>query len=208
MLGVMFLLTIGLCGGSGSGKGAVCDAFRACGIPSVDTDKVYHMLTSAPSDCLDELVSVFGVGILTDGILDRRKLADIVFNPDGGEKARARLNSIAHKHILARTRGMAAEFYNAGARAVVIDAPLLFESGFDRECDVTVAVIADAEKRVERITARDGISRDAALRRIASQIADSDLISRADHVIYNNGSFDELSCAVNALVRELLKNDY
>ena len=127
---------IGLCGGSGSGKGAVCSLFNRLGIPSIDTDKVYHQLTSSPSDCLKALTDTFGESIIRpDGSLNRVKLANIVF-ADGADSKRKALGRITHKYILERTDEIAAEYFNAGADFVIVDAPLLFESGYNKKCDM------------------------------------------------------------------------
>ena len=198
------MLTIGLCGGSGSGKGAACETFLALGIPTIDTDAIYHQLTSGPSDCLRELTAEFGEGIITNGALNRRKLADIVFAPDASPELHKRLNSIAHRHILARAREISDKYRREGKSAVVIDAPLLFESGLDAECDVTLAVVADLDKRIERIMARDGITKIEAVRRIRNQLPDDYLISRVDYVITNNGGIDELKQAVFRFVEKIL----
>ena len=197
---------IGICGGSGSGKGAVCVAFSRFGIPSIDTDAVYRSMTERKSRCLDELSEAFGAGILlADGSLDRKKLAEVVFaHTDDARRRKQLLESISHKHILARTREIIENYRLEGVPAVLVDAPLLFESGFDKECDVTVAVIADDSVRIERIMARDSISEAAASARIAAQIPNAELASRCTYVIYNNGSIDELSERVSELAALLL----
>ena len=195
---------IGLCGGSGSGKGAVSLIFSECGIPFIDTDRVYREMTSGDSECLRELRAAFGDGIVaSDGSLDRRRLAELVFSGDDANARRSLLNSIAHKHILDETRRRIKAF---GARTVVVDAPLLFESGFDKECDFIVAVIADREVRIERIMRRDGIDRSAATARIASQLSDGELIKRADAVIENNGELSALRASVTGLCAALLND--
>ena len=183
---------IGLCGGSGSGKGIVGELFLSRGIPVIDTDKVYHELTSSPSECLAELVSVFGESVVDEnGVLNRRELGKIVFAPNASDKL-TELNRITHKHILACARERIREFSESGAKMVVVDAPLLSESGFDAECDVIVSVLADKSTRIERVMLRDGIDRQSAERRIASQLDDKFLIEKSDFVIRNDGDFSEL----------------
>ena len=91
---------IGLCGGSGSGKGTVCEIFSKNQIPAIDTDKVYRELTSADSECLRELKKAFGNDIIApNGSLDRRKLATIVFAGDNAASQLEMLNKISHKFI-------------------------------------------------------------------------------------------------------------
>ncbi len=191
------MIVIGLCGGSGSGKSVVSDVAEKMNIPSIDTDFVYRELTCASSPCLDELAMEFGVQVIgTGGALDRGVLREIVFSDS---KRLARLNEITHKHILARTRDLLERYRCEGRSAAIVDAPLLFESGFDRECDAIVAVVADRECRIDRIMARDGITREAAERRIATQICDDELIARSHYFIPNNGTVDEL-CRNTAFV--------
>lgn len=187
---------IGLCGGSGSGKGAVSKIFLTLGIPSIDTDAVYHDITSSNSACVDELASFFGNIIIdSNGGLDRRALSGIVFGDNSQDKLE-RLNEIAHRHILDKTREIIKAYEANGVGAVIIDAPLLFESGFDRECDFTIVVVADRDIRIKRILERDAIDLESAKRRIDSQITDDELKSKCDYIIENNGDLSSLEKAV------------
>ena len=196
---------IGLCGGSGSGKGTVAEIFSVFGIPSVDTDKVYHELTSKKSDCLDALVSEFGEKILTeDGALDRKILSSMVFGDDIAAIRRQTLNKITHKYVLERTREILRYYEEMGAKAAIVDAPLLFESGFDKECDIIIAVVSDLNVRVERIMMRDGISEMAATLRVKTQLPNDYLSSRADYVIENSGSLDEVERSVTEIAEKIL----
>ena len=192
---------IGLCGGSGSGKGTVSGLLLEYGIPSIDTDRVYREMTESDSPCMAALVDEFGSVIRqNDGGLDRVKLASVVFcNP---ERLKT-LNHITHRFILDETRRRLAEYHAQGYDCAFVDAPALFESGFDKECDAVVCVIADTDVRVERIIKRDGISRDAALKRIGSQISNEELIRRSDYVIYNNGDLSDLRVRVSELKQKL-----
>lgn len=182
---------IGLCGRSGSGKGYVSSIFAELGIPSIDTDAVYRRLSgpsSEPSACMRELAEAFGEQILNpDNSLNRSAMANTVFAPNGTE-ARAKLNRITHAHILRETRLLAQRYAEDGHRLVLIDAPLLFESGFDRMCRSTVCVTAPDAVCVERIMNRDGVTEEEACRRLSAQIRAEELIRRCDHVIINDGN--------------------
>ncbi len=194
---------IGLCGGSGSGKTTVSDIFRDFGFLTVDTDAIYHELTSAPSSCLTALTEEFGREILTDeNALDRRRLAAIVF-ADGAEDKRLKLNEISHFYVLARVREIISSCLHSNIRGVAVDVPLLFESNFDKECDKTVAVVADREKRIGRICLRDGISRTQAEARINSQLQDEFLIKNCDYVITNDGDISYLVKRVEEIIADL-----
>lgn len=200
------LKIIGLCGGSGSGKGVVSDIFlKKYSIASIDTDAVYHSLTASGGACLDALVFEFGDKIIApDGSLDRRVLSDIVFSSEGKEKRHKRLNEIAHKFVLDETLRIIEEKKREGARALIIDAPLLYESGFDRLCDSVIAVTADREFRIERIMRRDSIDREKAQRRIASQLSDAELSARADFVIVNNGTTDDAEKEIEKIINKII----
>lgn len=198
---------IGLCGGSGSGKGSACEIFRRLGIPSIDTDAVYREITSAPGECLTALANEFGSKIITEsGALNRQRLASIVFSGEGSETRLARLNEISHKFILDETRCRLARYEQMDAVAAIVDAPVLFESGFDLECDILVCVISDRERRIERIMMRDSISRNEAEQRIASQMSDGELISRCDFVIRNDSGLVDLQDEVKSVLKKILDN--
>ena len=192
------MLKIGLAGGSGSGKGTVSSLLSQAGIPSFDCDAVYHDLISRDGPLTREIVKVFGENVRSkDGGIDRRALADVVFHD---KEKLTELNRITHKEILAVLGEWEKRAEQQGITAILVDAPLLFESGFDRECDMTLAVIAPTELRIERIVSRDGISRKEAEERIAAQLSDKELSRRADVVISNG---EDLTHLVNEVGRIL-----
>ena len=201
------MIVIGLCGGSGSGKGTVADLFLNFDIPSVDTDKVYHDLTSYKSPCLDALVDEFGEEILSsNGALDRSKLSQIVFLGENSSGKRQILNQISHKFVLDKKREILKEYRNLGKKAVLVDAPLLFESGFDKECDFVIAVIADEYSRIMRIVNRDNITAEKAKLRIKSQLSDEYLEANSKYVIKNDGNLLDLRSSVEAIAKEILNS--
>ena len=182
------MIVLGLTGPSGAGKGALAAAFAPYDVPQLDTDAIYHELLVPPSACLDELTEAFGRTILTeDGRLNRPALAAIVFAADAPPELHRTLNRITHAHILAETRRRIAACRAAGKPAVLVDAPLLYESGFDAECARVIAVIADRQTRLARIMARDGLTREAAEARMRAQKDDDFYTSRADFVVINVG---------------------
>ncbi len=198
------MVIIGLAGGSGSGKSLVTELFSELGFFGIDTDAVYRKITSAPSECLTALVSEFGSDIISrSGALDRRRLAEAVFMSEDADVKRLRLNGITHKYILDEVRRIITSL-DGDFRGAVVDAPLLFESGFDKECDATVSVIADEELRLERILHRDGVTEAEARRRIASQKSEEELRALSDYIIVNNGNEDELRASVLSIAEEIL----
>ncbi len=189
---------IGLCGSSGSGKGYVSMLFTKYGVLSIDTDRLYRETTTKKgSECLLELTNEFGNSILTeDGGLYRPALAKIVFSDR--EKLN-KLNEITHKHIKKDTLALLANYKSEGARAVIIDAPVLFESGFDKMCDFTVCVTSPLERKIDRIMTRDQITREQALARLNSQKSDSELIALATYQIDNSGK--ELTSQITNILK-------
>ena len=198
------MTVIGLAGGSGSGKTTVSDLFSRYNVLPINTDEIYHDLASSQTECLSAIVEEFGSQILNEsGTLDRKKLGSIVYADP--EKMR-RLNTIAHYYVLCKVREIISDAESKGYCAVIVDAPLLFESGFDRECDLIIALTASKESRVSRIIARDGISADDAIKRISNQLSDDFLASRADFIITNNGSVGDLTQQVKRIVNLIGNN--
>ena len=196
------MIIIGLCGNSGSGKGTVCDSFLKHGIPSIDADLVYRDLTVVNSTLTQKLANKFGSVILnTDLSLNRKSLADIVFSDKTGELLKE-LNKITHSSIIAEAESRIADMEKNGFKAVIFDAPLLFESGFDKKCDFIIAVTADKNEKIARIMKRDGIDYQRADARIKSQLSEEFLTEHSDYVIENVGSIND----VNSSVAKIIKN--
>lgn len=188
---------VGLCGQSGSGKGLICSLFYELNIISIDTDKVYHDIISVDSECTKELISAFGDSISQSPGINRKELAKVAFS---SKKNLEMLNSITHKHILNAVRSEIDRIRQEKRfDGIIIDAPLLFESGFDKECDLTMAIIADQETKVTRIMSRDGITREHAMARLSSQISDDELITRCDYIIVNNTDINAIRKRVTEL---------
>ncbi len=185
------MVVIGLTGGSGCGKGYICRIFSDFGIKSADADKIYHGIVSTPdSPCLAELSEYFGNEILKpDGSLNRVRLSQIVF-ARGAEKDLKYLNKTTHKYVLSECRKWLSEREADGDEAALVDAPMLFESGFDKECDFVVSVIADYAQRVKRLKERDGITETQIKARISVQHTDSFFKENSDYVIINNDGLD------------------
>ena len=180
------MLTVGLTGSTGSGKGYVSEIFVKSGIPCLDTDRVCRDVYMKGQPCYNDLVAAFGAGILReDGEIDRKALSDLAFPDD--DKYRM-LNSIAFLHIRKATEKWLDERRAEGARIAVIDAPMLYESGFDRLCDKVVSVIADRPTQIARVMQRDGITAETAKLRLSKQKPDSYYRSRCDYVLDNSAS--------------------
>lgn len=184
---------IGLTGSSGAGKSFCSNFFSKYDIPCIDTDSIYHKLLILPSKCADELIKAFGKDIVDDqNTINRKKLADIVF--DNGNRSQLELlNQITHKFVIEKAKEIIKTYQSQNKIATVIDAPLLFESEFDKFCDFTIAIVADKQNRIKRIMERDSLSHDAVLKRINAQPSDDFYFSRAKYTIHNNADNVQLN---------------
>ena len=182
---------IGVCGNSGAGKTTVCTAFVSLGARFIDTDGVYHELITPirgePSPLVQRIAHEFGDVILADGTLDRRALAKTVFSDR--EKLK-KLNSMTHPVIMEETMRLARGYESDGTSVILIDAPALFECGGDRLCDYLLCVTASEDTRAARVVARDGITKEEAKKRFASQLPEAILRERCDFVIENEDGSD------------------
>ena len=185
------MFTIGITGGSGAGKTSALRALRSLGAFTLDCDAIYHELLANDPNLKSELDAHFR-GVLRNGEIDRKRLGEIVFN---NPAALLELNAITHKYIGKEIARRTADLENRGFVAVAIDAIALIESGRAGKCDIVVGVIAPKEVRVERIMARDGITREQAEKRIDAQKPDSFFIKNSDYIlegIYSEpGEFEE-----------------
>lgn len=191
---------VGLTGGSGTGKGTVAKIFAEYGIPSVDTDAVYHELLRNDRALNLELAAAFGTGIFgEDGKVNRKLLAATVFGKENTTALLHTLNQITHKYVMSETKKRLAE-YEDTAPAALIDAPLLFEAGLDTWCEEVIGVLADWETRILRVTKRDGIDRATAIRRIDAQPDDNFFRERCNIVLENNGDLAQLQKEVRKIL--------
>ncbi len=199
------MLTIGLTGGIGSGKSVVCDLLEARGARVFDADEVgKHILGNDP-EARRQVVSVFGEqSYRPDGSLDRGYLASLVF---GDDRNLAAINAIVHPRVFtafARERQLARD---AGVTMLVHEAALLFESGGDRYVDVTVYVDAPRWLRVRRVMERDGRPREEVLARMKHQLPAYKGRARANFVLNNDGSLDQLEQRTERLLVRLRSNE-
>lgn len=181
------MIRIGICGSSGSGKGYVCKLFSTYGYKWIDTDRVYRDLATPKSECVKELREYFGKRILnSDGSLNRKELSKCVFEGEGSKERLNQLNKITHFHIRKETERIIKESVQNGYKGVLIDAPVLFESGFDSLCDVTICVTAPTELKLKRIISRDNITLEKAISRTKSQLSDDALREKCTYEIDNS----------------------
>ncbi len=170
---------IGITGGIGSGKSTVCSLFAERGIAVYDSDSRAKQLMTESEKLRGQLIEAFGEECYKDGVLNRAYLASQVF---GNAEALARLNAIVHPAVRADFRTWAEQQQGA---YVILESAILFEAGFDSEVDTTLAVMAPLEERVRRTMARDGVERESVMERIAHQMSDDELHSRAKRTLVN-----------------------
>ncbi|MBQ8550466.1 MAG: dephospho-CoA kinase [Clostridia bacterium] len=188
---------IGLTGPTGSGKSTFGRVAEKVGIRVINCDAVAKAV-SQKAEIMAALAKQFGQDIIKDGALLRPLLAERAFSsPDNTEN----LNKIMLPAVVNEIKSM------LGDDTVILDAPTLYESGLDSECDTVVAVLASEKLRKERITERDSLTDKAAKRRLSAAKPDSFFEGRADYVIYNDGDEQEFITKTIALLREITEEN-
>lgn len=190
------MTVIGVTGPSGAGKSLFCSYLEEFGCLHLDCDKIYHSLVDSPSECTRALEAEFGASVIkSDGSLDRVALGAIVFAPSA-DGLRAKLNEISHAFVLAEVRKL---IKNTDKTTAVIDAPLLFEAGYEKECNFTVALLASPELRLSRLTRRDDRTPEALRARMNAAPKDEFYSSRATYTIINDGDAENLRTAAKEI---------
>ncbi len=195
------MLRVALTGGIATGKSHVLELFRRRGVPCLDADALAHGVTSAGTQATTAIAGRFGAEILDeDGAVDRAKLGLIVFaDPVARRDLEAIVHPAVYRAIAAGLRG----FELTGEHPfAIVDVPLLFETGHQKEFDRVVVTTCSAELQIARLLER-GMSREAARQRLAAQWPIGEKVSRADFVIRADGSFAETDRQVEQVCRAL-----
>ena len=189
----MFIL--GLTGSIGMGKSTTANFFREAGVAVHDSDAVVHRLYAG--EAVGPVEAAFP-GVTVDGKIDRTKLAEkLVGRPD----AIRQLESIVHPLVRAVSDRFIAESLARGARIVVLDIPLLFETGGETKCDAVVVVSAPPRVQRERVLRRPGMTADRLDALLARQMSDADKRARAHFVVDSSRSFDSARAQVHGILR-------
>ena len=175
---------IGLTGGIGSGKTTIANYIQSKGIPVYISDAEAKKVMEQP-EIIAKINATFNEDITTDNVLDRQKLANIVFN--NPEKLK-QLNAIVHPAVKIHFENWVKQ--NQNHSIIVKEAAILFESGSYKDCDVVISVITPLETRIERVVKRDSTTREKVLQRINNQLSDEQRIEKSDYIIKNE-SFEE-----------------
>jgi dephospho-CoA kinase len=193
------VLRVALTGGIGSGKSLVGEILEELGALVIDSDQLAREVIERGSPGYEEVITAFGDSILSEGQIDRAKLAAVVFKE---EDLRKKLESIIHPLVREAAEKLAR---NLPSGAILVNQiPLLVESDGAKRFDYVVTVSADEEIRRERLRLR-GLKDYEITERMAAQVADLDREKIANYILRNDGSIDELTRAVEALMaNELL----
>jgi dephospho-CoA kinase len=187
---------IGLTGGIGSGKTTIAAIFQSFGIPVYIADDEARKIMQS-SEIINAIKNTFGTSIFENKVLNREKLAEIVFNdPDKLEQ----LNKIVHPAVKRDFNQWLLQ--HAAAPYIIYEAAILFESGRYMDCDVIITVTAPVESRVLRVIERDKTTRELVLKRINAQWTDEQRISKSDFIIENN-SIEEAKLEVVKILKIL-----
>ena len=192
------MIILGITGGSGCGKTTISEIFSRNGVDIIDCDKVARKIVEPNQPVLAEIEAVFGNGyIKPDGTLDRKKMANLVFN---SPENLLKLNEITHKYV---AQYIDLYIKNSNSDIVAIDAAALIESGIYKKCDYVLSVLAEKSVRLERIMNRDNLSLDEATSRINAQKSDNFYVEKSDYIIYNNDDLDKTNEQITKILNEI-----
>ena len=192
---------IGLTGPSGSGKTTVALIAKELGFAVIDCDKLARKVTEKGSNTLSVLSSEFGEDIiLSDGTLDRKRLAEKAFQ---NKEKTERLNSIMLPAVAKLVKVEIEKCKSEGFRLVLLDAPTLYESGLDGICSNVLAVLCPTEIRKQRIIERDGLTEEQASVRLAASKPNDFYRERTEFVIINDGDFAEFRNSARRILNTL-----
>lgn len=193
-------MIIGITGGSGSGKSAISAFLKAKGFLIIDADEIAHNIIKKGNKAYIEILKIFGNAILDNlDEIDRKKLGNIVFNDKNKLNL---LTDCTHKHIIIEIKTI---INNNLAKNILIDAPLLVESGLNKIVDEAWVVYSDISLRIDRIMERDNITYEQAKKRIECQMDWDELKSYADRIIYNNDDFNFTIKQIEKILNDLNK---
>ena len=194
-------MKIALTGGIATGKSHVLERFRRLGVPCLDADVLAHGVEAAGTEATALIAARFGADVLAaDGAVDRAKLGPIVF---ADPSARRELEAIVHPAVYrAVAAGVRAFELTGDYPFAVVDVPLLYETGAEKDFDRVVATSCAPALQIARLIAR-GMTEESARQRLAAQWPAEKKASRADFVITTDGTFEDTDRQVDAVYRKL-----
>lgn len=193
---------LGLTGSIATGKSTAARLLAEAGVPVIDADLLARRVVEPGRPALREIAAAFGEAMIrADGSLDRPALGARIF---GDEDARAHLNAIVHPRVEEEARREMSAIWDRDPDALVVyDVPLLFEGGMADRFDAVLVVYTSGAEQLRRLMARDRISEEDARTRIRSQMDIEEKASRADFVIDNMGSVEDLAHQLSELLKKL-----
>ena len=191
------IMKLGITGGIGSGKTSVCRVFYVLGIPVFFADPEANLIMNSDEKIIREINKLASVNLYPEGVLDRSKLASLIFND---QDLLRKVNSIVHPVVFDNFRRWTAI---QTTPYIIMEAAILFESGASELVDRVATVIAPVEERIARVTKRNTLSREEVIERINNQMNDSERIKRSDYVI-NNSENDMIIPAILKIHEDIL----
>lgn len=192
------MITIGLTGGIGSGKTTIAQWFQEKGIPVYNSDFEAKKLMNENEDLIQQLIELFGDETYKNGEYNRSYVASKVFND---KELLNQLNAIVHPAVF---KHFDEWMDNQNSSFVVKEAAILFESGSYKDCDYIISVIADEEKRIDRVAKRDQLNEDQIRSRMKNQWTDEQRIEKSDFIIENNKDLNALKLEFEKVFDEIL----
>ena len=199
-------LLVGMPGGLGSGKSSVCGMLAGMGCAVFEADKIARDLQVEDPEVVTGIRRIFGNDVYSRDEkgrlwLDRLRIAQKVFRDAGALKE---LNELIHPKVFRAFHEAVDSARAKGARILVKEAAILLEAGGDKGLDLIVVVVSDLEKRIARAMRKGMGSREEIMRRIDAQWPQEKLVERADFIIENNGTIEELEQSVHELYHKII----
>ena len=191
------MMVIGLTGGIAMGKSEAAKMLRELGYPIFDSDAEVHKLYDSPAGA--DLIGPFLPDAVTNGVVDRAILSAHVLKDAGLLK---QLEGLVHGEIRKRRQAFLAQARGQGAKAAILDIPLLFETGAEQDVDKTITVSARPEIQRQRALARPGMTQDRLNLILARQMPDPEKRCRAAAILENNGTIAEMRAALLAILKD------
>ena len=197
------MLRVGLTGGIGTGKSTASNFFKEIGAFVFDADNEAKNLLSSNDVVQHELISEFGTDIInSSGEIDKKKLARVAFQDVDHQR---RLNSVVHPYIYDLIDNSYDKVLSDGKHNVfIIDAAMIYESGYDIHLDYVIVITAQLKNRMERALARNTLTREEILKRMEFQWTEEEKVNMADFVIHNDGTEKELNNNIKSLMKKLI----
>lgn len=191
------MVKIGLTGGIATGKTTVSKYLQSLGIKVIDADVIAREVLSLYPEIMDYLEEYYGDRVIKEGKLDRKALGKIIFQSDEDRRKYLQV-------IMPRIRQEIEKRLEESAEEItVLDAPLLFEEGFQKDVDLTVTVYADESVQLQRLRERDGFTEEEARNRISAQMDLKEKMNLSTFVLNNSGSLEDTLLDLHAILDKI-----